>query len=397
MNTEITLPKDEKISRNAALSHFLLMFGYKLFSLYFPLFLIAKGMSLPQVGYTYLLIYLTIAIFSPLVGFANHRINPAKLAIAGIAGYGIYSLGMIFILSPILFFFLQVVLGISAALFFVSFRAILMGYPLKNHDRSFGWFYSSPIYANILAPAIGALIIWKFGFTSIFILSFVIHFFNIFFCSACLLKPAEALKDHGFKIQETVSNFQKIFKDIFQKNVLPFLLISFSTLIVGGFYGAFFVLYLKNSLSFSQNQILLFGSISSLVFVPISLLIIKRLAEKKSEKNIIEGGFISGLSSVLLGAGAGFLNFLTVLTITTVGSIGDLMANSGRSGLFTKKMKNYPEETAAIDTIFSPLGTAIGSLLSGVLIGLLGFNLLFIFGGLFILATTIIAKILTRR
>ena len=89
------LPKIEKITSDATVSHFFLMFGYKLFSLYFPLFLVARGMSLPEVGYTYLLIYLPIAFFAPIVGFFNHKINPAILAGLGIAGYALYSLGMI--------------------------------------------------------------------------------------------------------------------------------------------------------------------------------------------------------------------------------------------------------------------------------------------------------------
>jgi len=73
-------PKIEKITRDATISHFFLMFGYKLFSLYFPLFLVSRNFSLPQVGYTYLLIYLPIAIFAPFVGFLSHKINPAILA-----------------------------------------------------------------------------------------------------------------------------------------------------------------------------------------------------------------------------------------------------------------------------------------------------------------------------
>lgn len=112
------LPKIEKVTRDATISHFFLMFGYKLFSLYFPLFLVARGFSLPEVGYTYLLIYLPIALFAPFVGFLNHKINPAILASVGILGYGVYALGMILIRNPALFYFWQVLLGISAALFF---------------------------------------------------------------------------------------------------------------------------------------------------------------------------------------------------------------------------------------------------------------------------------------
>ncbi|RLC35166.1 MAG: hypothetical protein DRZ76_00965, partial [Candidatus Nealsonbacteria bacterium] len=161
------LPKIEKITRDATITHFFLMFGYKVFSLYFPLFLIARGMSLPEVGYAYLLIYLPIAVFSPLVGFLNHKINPAVLASVGILGYGIYSWGMIAIHNPALFYFWQVILGISAALFFASSRGILMGSSLEKPDRAFGWFYSAPFYAAAVAPAIGAFFIWQFDFAGV--------------------------------------------------------------------------------------------------------------------------------------------------------------------------------------------------------------------------------------
>ena len=70
-------PKIEKITRDATISHFFLMFGYKLFSIYFPLFLVAKNFSISQVGYTHFLIYLPIALFAPIIGFLNHKINPA--------------------------------------------------------------------------------------------------------------------------------------------------------------------------------------------------------------------------------------------------------------------------------------------------------------------------------
>ena len=72
--------------------------------------------------------------------------------------------------------------------------------------------------------------------------------------------------------------------------------------------------------------------------------------------------------------------------------MGALMADSGRSGLINRELKEYPEEAGAIDTIFSPLATALGALISGILIAFLGFNLLFIFGGIFVLIAGIGAK-----
>ena len=242
------LPKIEKVTRDATITHFLLMFGYKLFSLYFPLFLIARGFSLPEVGYNYLLIYLPIALFAPLVGFFNHKINPAILATVGILGYGIYALGMILIRAPALFYFWQVILGISAVLFFVSARAILISSPLENYDRAFGWFYSAPFYADATAPAVGALFIWKFNFIGVFIFSLILQIFTAIFCFIQLKKQGIKPLNKFFNFQRFKENYQKIFQKIKRRDVLSPISISFSVLLVSGFYQAFLVLFLKDLL-----------------------------------------------------------------------------------------------------------------------------------------------------
>ena len=385
-------PKIEKLTRDTTISHFFLMFGYKLFSLYFPLFLVARGFSLPKVGYIYLLIYLPIALFAPIVGFFNHKINPAILATLGIFGYGIYSLGMILIQTPFLFYFWQVILGISAALFFASSRAILMGSQLENPDRAFGWFYSAPFYANAIAPVVGAFFIWKFGFFGVFALSLALQFFNTIFCFTRLRKQTRALIDRGFKFQQLHQSYQKVFQKIKEKSVLPFILISLSVIFVGGFYHAFFVLFLKDILNWSQNLILIYVSILSILFLPVSLFVINKVAKQKSEKNIFQGSSIYGIFSILFGVLVSILNLWVVLLIAIGKGLGGLMTGSGRSGLLSQKLKEHPEEAGALDTIFSPLGTALGALISGIIIGFLGYGSLFILGGIFVLAMGILGK-----
>jgi MFS family permease len=385
-------PKIEKITRDLTTSHFLLMFGYKLFALYFPLFLVARGLSLPEVGYTYLLIYLPIALFAPIAGFLNHKINPAVLASLGILGYALYAAGMILIKAPALFYFWQVLLGISAALFFVSARAILMSSPLENYDRSFGWFYTAPFYAEALAPAVGALFIWKFDFIGVFIFSLVIQIFTAIFCFTQLKRGAIRPLNKFFNFQKFQENYQKVFQKIKGPTILPPILISFSVLLVAGFYRAFFVLFLKDSLLWSQNLILIFASIFSFLFLPLSLLSIKYLGRLRSEKNIFQGGLITGFSLILFGVLVPALNFFSILLINLGRSIGVLICSSGRSGLISQKLKENPEEAGAIDTIFSPLGAALGALISGALIGFLGYSPLFILGGVFIVVVSLIVK-----
>lgn len=330
------LPKIEKVTRDATISHFFLMFGYKLFSLYFPLFLVARGFSLPEVGYTYLLIYLPIALFAPFVGFLNHKINPAILASVGILGYGVYALGMILIRNPALFYFWQVLLGISAALFFVSARAILISSPLENYDRAFGWFYSAPFYADALAPVLGALFIWKFNFIGVFIFSAVLQIFTAIYCFWQLGKQKIKPLDRAFNLQKFKDNYQKVFEKIKEKTVLLPTVLSFSVLLISGFYFAFFVLCLKDFLAFSQNQVLVFISVLSATFLPISLFLISRLENRgpirweggrdarasrvagapvlgwvgvQSKRNIFRGGMAAGVFSILFGSLLPFLNF----------------------------------------------------------------------------------------
>ena len=149
----------ERVTRDATLSHFLLMFGYKMFSFYFPLFLVERGWSIPQVGYIYLFIYLPITISAPFVGILNHKVNPVLLTALGIGGYGLYSFGMMLIENPFLFFLWQILLGVSAALFFVSLEGTLMNAHLKNPDGAFAWFFSAPFYVDAVAPVLGALLI----------------------------------------------------------------------------------------------------------------------------------------------------------------------------------------------------------------------------------------------
>ncbi|MDP3995931.1 MAG: MFS transporter [bacterium] len=393
-----SFPKIEKITRDATLVHLFLMFGYKTFSLYFPLFLVAKGLSLPEVGYSYLLIYLPLSLFAPIAGHLNHKINPAILTSFGVLGYAIYSLGMIFIipqtsLGVFMFYLWQILLGISASLFFVSIRSILMGYPLENSDRSFGWFYSAPFYADAIAPLIGAFFIWRFGFTGVFIFSLIIHLSTFIFCFVKLRKPAKPLVDGGFGLEDSKNNYKKIFSSLKRKTVLPVFLISFSVLFLAGFYRAFFVLFLKDQLAWSQELILIFISVFSVLLLPLSFLIIKRLEKNNSGKNVFQGGLLVGFFSVILGLVTPFLSFLSVLVINFARSAGSLISSSGRSGLISKNFRAEPEEASVIDTVFSPLGVALGAFVSGLIIGFLGYQALFIFGGIFVILICLLTKI----
>ncbi len=381
-------PKIEKITKDVTVIHFLLMFGYKLFSLYFPLFLVANNLSFHQIGYTYLLIYLSIAIFSPVVGYLSHKINPAILAFLGILGYGAYSLGMI--LTPlyeqnyffILFYLWQFFLGFSAALFSTSFRGILMESSLKKPSRAFGWFYSAPFCAASLAPVFGAFFVWKFGFVGVFIFSLIIHFFNALYCIFKLRFPKKDSSSSSLNFFTARKSYISLFKKIKEKEVIFFFIVSFAVLFLAGIYKAFFILFLKDSIGWGQDFILFFIALFSFLFMPIAFWTIKKLGKKNLFKNVFQGGILTGLSTMILGVAPSFLGFFSVLLINFGKSAGELITSSARSGLIHRKLNFHPKEAGVIDAIFRPTGIAIGSLIAGIFVSYLGYELLFIvFGG----------------
>jgi len=251
-----------------------------------------------------------------------------------------------------------------------------------------------------------------------------LQIFTAIYCFWQLGKQKIKPLDKAFNLQKFKDNYQKVFEKIKEKTVLLPTVLSFSVLLISGFYFAFFVLCLKDFLAFSQNQVLVFISVLSATFLPISLFLISRLENRgpirweggrdarasrvagapvlgwvgvQSKRNIFRGGMAAGVFSILFGSFLPFLNFFTLLLINLGRSAGALICNSGRSGLISQKLKENPEEAGALDTVFSPLGVAAGALISGVIIGFLGYQLLFILGGIFVVIVWIIGKKLVKE
>jgi len=398
----------EKTTFEVSTVHFLVMFGYKIFSLYYPLFLLSVGMSIVNIGGIYLLTYSTIAVSSLIINYYIRRFNPAKIAALGIFGYGIFALMMLVSQNLIIFYAAQIILGFSAAAWLVSLKLILMKSKTDNHGRSFGWFYSMPHYAAVIAPVVGGAVIWKFGFNGVFLLSVIIQFSTaiyVFFklgANRWLHSPVRAVEplaqkgstrlsplwsQRAFAIQD---NYKKVFKILKNDKAFSVIFLSiFSALILGGIYRAFFVLFLQD-LSFSQEEIIRFISISAIAYLPLSIIIIK-IIEKFKDLKIASGGIIiEGLATVVFGILAPVINLLGIFLIMIIDSLGSLLVGSGKSAILAGKLKNYKEEASTIDTIMTTLCPALGAFIGGIIISLIGFQFTFLIAGVVVFIAGII-------
>lgn len=400
-------PKMEKTTFDVSLAHFLLMFGYKIFSLYYPLFLVSIGFSVLSIGGIYLLTYSTIAAASIVMNYYIHKFNPAKVAAAGIFGYGVFALLMLASRNLAVFYFAQIVLAVSAAAWLVSLRLILMKSKTNSHNRSFGWFYSMPHYAAVLAPAIGGAIIWKFGFEGVFALSVLIQFANAVYVYARLnvkqkssVVPRRKLwsqRVEGVKVRASIrKSYEAIFNILKnEKNIFLILLSIFAAMILGGIYRAFFVLFLKD-LSFSQEDIIKFISIASFAYLPLSILVVKVIENVKNLKIINSGIILEGLVSVVFGAFARTMNFLGIFFMMLADSGGALALGSGKSSLLAEKFKNHKEEASTIDTVITTLGPAVGGLVGGIAISCLGYQNTFLFAGLIVFFLGLVLRVYNK-
>lgn len=381
------LPRMEKTTFDVSLVHFLLMFGYKLFSLFYPLYLASVGLSAISIGNIYFLTYFIISVSCIIINAYIHRIDPAKMAAWGIFGYGIFALMMLLSHDITVFYMAQIVLGLSAAAWLVSLKFILMEAPSENRTGSFGWFYAMPSYATAIAPAAGGLIIWKFGFPGVFFASVIIQFLNAFYAYARLKKSStdDIIRKRRRLAYQKDSSQMKRYREAFallngRKKVVLMLCFIFATLVLGGIYRAFFVLLLKD-LGYAQEDIIKLTSALAFVYVPFSILVIRIMGKMHKGKIASGGMLLEGAASILLGVLYAALSTGTLFVLNIIDSMGALALGSGKSAFFAKKLGQLKEEASTIDSIMTTLGPALGGLLGGLAVAAWGYQMTFLAAG----------------
>jgi MFS family permease len=381
------MPKIEKTTFDVSFVHFLLMFGYKLFSLFYPLYLISVGLSVVNIGNIYFLTYAIISVSCFVINAYIHKVNPASVAAAGILGYGLFALLMLLSQNLVVFYLAQVILGLSAAAWLVSLKFILMNSKTESSTKSFGWFYSMPDYATAIAPAVGGIIIWKFGFRGVFAASVIIQFFNAVYAYLRLRNDGAAALNYQKADTAAVGRVGQLkrYREVGhllndRKNVLVMLLFIFGALILSGIYRAFFVLLLKD-LSFSQTDIIRFMSAVSFVYVPFSVLVIKAMGKFHKTKIVSAGIALQGLTAVMFGLFTSTLSHGAIFVLNILDSMGELAMGSGKSAFFAKKLTGHKEEASTIDSIMTTLGPALGGIIGGISVTMMGYQRTFLVAG----------------
>ncbi len=371
-----------------SISHFLILFGYKLFSMYYPLFLAAKGFEFVAIGSMYLLLYLSVGVASPMIKKLMCDGCHTKFMALGTAGYALYSAGMILSTASWQFYMWQVFLGASSAIFYTASRALLMGATSANRDRNFAYFYSAPFYAMFLAPVMGGIILWFEGFTGVFLASILIYIVGVLFAIveghrvSARHTSLRKKRNHG---QESLSLLKIIGSN---RAILP-LTLAFLILFSVGVYRSFFVLFLKDEFNLSYSDIVMWVSLTSLLSIPLSLKAAKFLDKRGSEENMLLGASLFGVLTLLV---AFTYNLLLLFCIYVVENLSKLISQSGKSGYLASLFRRDENMGAMLDTFLTSFGVASGSFVAGVLAHMFGMRMMLFIDSLLMIFIVILFK-----
>ncbi len=383
------MPRLEGTTFDVSFVHFLLMFGYKLFSLFYPLYLASVGISLVSIGNIYFLTYAIISVGCLAMNYYIHKVNPARLAALGILGYGLFAFLMLLSQDLGVLYLAQMVLGLSAAAWLVSLKFILMNAKTESRAASFGWFYSMPTYATALAPAVGGLIIWKFGFPGVFLASLVIQLCNAAYAYLRLRRNPDALSYRSAPAQPAGAGQWRRYRAVLgllndRRNVLVMLSFIFATLVLGGIYRAFFVLLLEDIYG-SQAEAIKFASAAAFMYVPCSILAIRLMGVSHKTRLVGAGIAAEGLAAAVLGVFYSALSLGAIFLLNVLDSMGALVMGAGKSAFFAKKLDQYKEEASTIDSVLTTLGPAVGGFVGGIGIACWGYRMTFALAGALVL------------
>ncbi len=375
----------------ASISHFLVLFGYKMFSLYYPLFLEKKGFNLAVIGSMYMLIYISMAVFSLLVWRIVHR-SPCLVKYIipiGIVGYAAYSVGMITAKTQLHFYIWQLELGLSAALFYIGVRSVIMGHKSRSYDKEFLYFYSAPFYSNFLAPTVGGLILWAFSFREIFVASLFVYLIAITFAYLKWNKISiERIAKHK-------TSCGSIFDPLKKEGVnVIFLTVAFLAMFSVGIYRGFFVLLLKNEFGMNKSNIVVWIAVTSFISIPISWKLARFVEKRRSEHNLLVGNCIS---SVMALAVALCFTLPALFFIFLIEYAAKLISESGKSGLITRFFKHDEEGGAVFDTFLTAFGVASGAFIGGMMAGSHGIRTAFLMDSVALCLSLIIAVSFSRK
>ncbi len=349
---------------------FFTLFSFNISSTFFPLYMQQQGLDKFEIGITYGMLPLLLAAVGFFIGILIDKFGIKRIMSLGIFGYVIFVLMFSFSFNLVTFLLSFVIIGISAAMFWIGGRAYIYGF--KEIPKSISYFNTIVLSQAIIGPYIGGKIIENFGYGRLFTISAVL-IFGMFIFVSWFFKP-RPVKKIKWKFKFNL----KILKEIG-----PILILAS---IVSTWF-LFFTLFLKTQ-SFSESEIGLIASLAVLFAATLQIPAGRVVKLLKTKKSLILSFVLWAVGFYLLTRADSLPEIVFATFITSFSAISGIAMFARFSKLSKEKGK-----AASSWEVTHNAGAYIGALVNGFVFQNFGFtNLLW-----FLIALSVIAAIFGLR
>jgi len=265
---------------------FLMSFSGALVFVFLPLYFYHVGVNLVNIGVIVAISVVATNIVKLIAGSFVDYYDRRNIMLVGGIIIAFTNLSLAFFVSEIFFILRGIAYGIGAAIFYPAYISYVWDISVKRHLSTFGAIRSTYRHLGlILAPLIGGLIIYLFGFITLFYTSFIVGILTMGLLFMLTdIKHTNKLP----KISKIVHNYKSI---LITKG---FTLLSFIRLIRSSaqlIWATFILIYLKSVVGYDfwQAGLVIMGS--SVILLPFQLPL-GRFSDNFHSKWLIIPGFL---------------------------------------------------------------------------------------------------------
>lgn len=365
--------------RQLLITSFLAALATTAFPIFLPAYLDDIGLSNVEIGVSLAALYLTSAVLSIFVGYAEEKISKIKILVVSYFGYVLLPIFYLGVTGLVSIFFVRIYDGVISSLRYVSRYSILESKQAYETGINVSLNEALSNIGCLFGPLAAGVIAAYYGINMIFIIATLILFFTA-------LHSLKMLKYSKHKFNHNI-HFSLVFRELFHNKsliILASVLLLFSVINSSKFMAI--TLYMK-SMHFNSLFIGLVGS--SFFFFMFIFELFSGYLEKGSRRNIfLILGLILCAGSYLLFSIIS-LNIYYILFLTLLFSLGTAFVRPAIFSDLVSIENNHTNIGTGILFFFSNIGSAIGLVISGILIQI-SFKLFFISGaGLLVLSSLI--------
>ena len=368
--------------RQLIIVSFFVAFATTAFPIFIPAYLDELGLSNVEIGVSLAVLYMTSALLSLFVGYVEEKIDKIKILVSSYFGYVLLPLFYLNITGLASIFLVRIYDGVISSLRYVSRYSILESKKAYETGINVSLNEALSNIGCLLGPLAAGAVAAYYGINMIFIIASIILFFIALY-SLKMLKFSKHKFNHNI-------HFSLVFRELFHNKSLIILSSVFLLFaIVNSSKFMVVTLYLK-SIHFNNLLIGLVGS--SFFFFMFLFELFSGYLEKESRRNIfLTVGLILCAGSYFLFSSL-TLNLYTILFFSLLFSLGTAFVRPAIFANLVSIEKDNSNIGTGILFFFSNIGSAIGLVISGILIQI-SFKLFFISGAGLLLFSSFIVLI----